>query len=97
MEAHVEIVRETMVEVQTELKSMNETLSENTRQLEVHIEGVRLAREQNTLLRLEVNERLAPIEEISNFVSSCSKLVIGMIALPPFIYYVIQIIHSLKS
>ena len=102
--AHIETMRDAMSIVQTELKSMNVTLAVNTRQLELHIEGVRLAREQNAILRdefdlreKEVNARLLPIEDNFKFVSKFSRLVIWAAAIPAVVFYVIQIIHSIRG
>lgn len=40
------------------VKAMDRTLAVNTEQLRLHMEGVKLAREQNEILRQEMNGRL---------------------------------------
>ena len=41
---------------------MNQTLAENTKQLEIHIQGVKLAREQNEILRADFDKRVDATE-----------------------------------
>lgn len=43
------------------LFSMSEILAKNTEQLKIHIEGVKLAREQNDILRKDVDTRFADV------------------------------------
>ena len=97
LEAHLEIVLDTVAVVQIELKTMNNILYLNTKQLEIHIEGVRLAREQNELLRKEFNSRIIPMEDNFKFIYKFGKLIACIITLPPFIYYVSQCIHIFKG
>ena len=47
----------------------------NTKELQIHIEGVRLAREQNDLLRQEMLARLEPLEKKSSQIDGAWKLI----------------------
>lgn len=98
---HVLIEIQRLHEGQTE---QGKTLSANTRQLEIHIEGVRLAREQNAILRNEfdlrreeVNARLSPIEDHVKFFSRITKMVAWSVVLPASVYYIIQIVRSFRG
>ena len=61
------------------LAENSQILSKNTGQLEIHIEGVRLAREQNDMLKTEMLARLAPLEKRSANFDGAWKLV-GILA-----------------
>ena len=85
-----------------------ETLSENTKQLEIHIEGVKLAREQNAILRADVEKKfdkvdneIQPLKEHVQYVNVAfkfwGKLFAVIIGLPACIYYVISIYLKLKG
>ena len=44
-------------------EKMSDTLQENTKQLEIHIEGVKLAREQNNLIKTQLEVRIDKNED----------------------------------
>jgi hypothetical protein len=46
-----------------EIAEMNKTLAVNTKQLEIHIEGVKLAREQNNILKEDIDNRFNELLE----------------------------------
>lgn len=103
--------RHVLIEIQRlsdRQERMNDTLTENTKQLEVHIEGVRLAREQNALLKGETAERfkdletsLEPIKDQVKFVNTSltfwSKTIGVVVVFPACIYYIISIYFKLKG
>ena len=89
-------------------EKMSETLTENTKQLEIHIEGVKLAREQNAMVRVEMLERFKEVEEeiepirdqmkfINTTISLWTKLLGTFVGIPAMIYYCINIYMKLKG
>jgi hypothetical protein len=97
MEAHLKVVIGRLDLHQAELQTMNQTLAVNTKQLEIHIEGVKLAREQNELLKVELNMRLQPIEDNFKFLYKFGKLIACLAAFPAILFYCIQLVHSFKG
>lgn len=106
MEVHLDNLKGITSEIQTEIQTMNKILVVNTTQLEIHIEGVRLAREQNDLLREDIDNRfklnqedLQPIKDHITFVNKTIKLWIKvltvLVALPAFSYYTISVCQKL--
>lgn len=85
-----------------------ETLSENTKQLEIHIEGVKLAREQNLILRADVERKfekvdneLIPLKNHVQYVNVAfkfwGKLFAVIFGLPACVYYLLSIYLKLKG
>jgi hypothetical protein len=84
-------------EIHRELRVMNETLIINTEQLKIHIEGVKLAREQNEDYRREMEFRLKPLEETSILARGYIKGFMFLIGTPAAIYYLTKIYEFIKS
>jgi hypothetical protein len=63
VKATLNYLREDFSLMKEELKVLNQTLAVNTKQLEIHIEGVKLAREQNELLKKDVDTRIDTFKE----------------------------------
>jgi len=78
--------------IQEDIGQIKQTLAVNTRELEIHIEGVNLAREQNDILKKQmevgfqnVNADMKPIKSHVSFVqgafwavSICCAILIGL-------------------
>jgi len=62
IEATLDFVREDLGLMRDEMKVMNQILAVNTEQLKHHIEGVKLAREQNDLLKSDVDTRMETLK-----------------------------------
>jgi hypothetical protein len=82
---------------------MNDTLTENTKQLEIHIAGVKAAREQNELLRIELDHRvdiveaeMAPLKSYIQTIQSVSMFVGKVLAVAGAIAGIIEafLLHS---
>ena len=108
IEANLDILKDNTSQIQEEIKVMNQILAVNTKQLEIHIEGVRLAREQNEILRKDVDARfekaakdLGPIRDHVKFVNQSVKIWLkiigGLFALPACLYYLISIYFKMKG
>lgn len=91
LEEKIDGQSESIKEIHKELKVMNETLIINTEQLKIHIEGVKLAREQNDLYRLDMESRIRPLEETNILARGYIKAGIFFIGTPAAIYYLVQI------
>lgn len=63
IEATLDYVREDLAVMNAQMKIMSETLAVNTEQLKVHIEGVKLAREQNELIKKDVEVRFEALRK----------------------------------
>jgi len=63
VKATLNYLKDDFVVMKDELKVMNQTLAVNTEQLKVHIEGVKLAREQNQLLRQDIDSRFSLLKQ----------------------------------
>jgi len=74
------------------LSENSKILAVNTSQLELHIEGVRLAREQNNLLKEEMLARLEPLEKRSANFDGAWKLVGMLAATIAFLASIVKII-----
>lgn len=68
-------IEDRLDEISKEISEMNKTLAVNTKQLEIHIEGVKLAREQNDILKnnleaqiTEIKDQFKPINKHITFV-----------------------------
>lgn len=63
----VENVQKSVEKIEVTLDHMSDTLQENTKQLEIHIEGVKLAREaavrQDELIKNASDKRFAEVDE----------------------------------
>jgi len=70
---------------------MNKVLSRNTDQLEIHIEGVDLARAQIEDLRDRTDERFKPLELYKVQVSAYWKVITVLALSPAAIYYALKI------
>lgn len=88
----------------TEQRDMREVLAVNTNQLALHIAGVAAAREQNEILRRDVDQRfknndeeLKPIKENFIQVKLLGRLALLIIGTPACIYYCLQIFKFLKG
>lgn len=97
IEATLELLSENVQNIQLEIRTMNETLAVNTKQLEIHIEGVMLAREQNDILRKDLDSRLAPIQEHVIQVRTMLKVFAVVAGLPAFVYYIIMAISKIRE
>jgi hypothetical protein len=104
IDATVDYLKDESTLMREQLQSMNQTLAVNTEQLKVHIEGVKLAREQNTILKADVDSRflqrdeeLKPVHKHVTQVSFLTKVFMWGIALPGAVYYCIQIFRSVKG
>jgi hypothetical protein len=108
LKATVDYLREDLVELRKSQDIMNQTLAVNTKQLELHIEGVKLAREQNDLLKkdvdtrfdsltLSMNAKFSPVQKHIDSVSILTKVALSCIGLPAAIYYVIKIVQLLTG
>ena len=105
MQATLDYLKDDFGMMREELKVMNQTLAVNTEQLKVHIEGVQLAREQNKLLRQDVDQRLdqmvselKPIEAHVTKVQLWGKIaawVAGSIIAPLAIWGAAKIIETI--
>lgn len=84
---HGEMIRE----MRFDQKAMNDTLNENTHQLAIHIEGVQQTREQIKLVRQELDDRVAPIEEQAKVFSFTYRALIALFAAPACLYYALKI------
>jgi hypothetical protein len=81
------------------LNKYNEILTENTSSLKVHIAGVNELREQNILIRREIQMRIQPLElaheKLKHFVEFTLKTM-GMIsAIVGFAYVVVKLIKGM--
>lgn len=63
VKATLNYLKDDFVGMKDELKVMSQTLAVNTEQLKVHIEGVKLAREQNELLKQDIDSRFSLIRQ----------------------------------
>jgi hypothetical protein len=108
LKATVDYLREDLVMLRESQDIMNKTLAVNTAQLELHIEGVKLAREQNELLKKDVdtrfetlnvsmNNKFSPVQKHINNVSFLAKVGLALISTPAAIYYVIKIVQLLTG
>lgn len=97
LEDKIDVQSEQIKEIHKELKVMNETLIINTAQLKIHIEGVKLAREQNDLYRSDMDSRLRPLEETNILARGYVKAVAFFIGLPAAIYYISKIYEFIKA
>lgn len=93
----LDALKDNVTGIQEELRVMNKTLLVNTEQLAVHIEGVRLAREQNELLRKETEARLQPIQDHVVRVNFIGKILALLIGAPAALFYVIQILKAVLA
>lgn len=75
-----------------EQRGMNVTLIENTEQLKVHIEGVKLARQEIADLRKLADGRFKPLEEHQIKVSAYWKVLTMVACAPAGIYYLCKIV-----
>ena len=80
------------------------TLVENTRQLEMHIAGVRLAREQNEILRddfnlrkRELDARLEPLEDQHIKLNAYWKILTVLALAPAGLYYLWLLLKLIKG
>lgn len=97
IEATLDIVKDNQRDTQEEIKVMNKILAVNTEQLSVHIEGVKLAREQNEILKKDVDDRFEamnaanePLQDHVKFVNKLTKVAMYCLS-PAAVYYIIQI------
>jgi hypothetical protein len=95
-------------EIQSEQNEINKTLSRNTDQLEIHIEGVKIARKeagearelaQEGIVGLadRMDKRFQPLELYKVQVSAYWKVVTIAALSPAAIYYLMQIVKLLKG
>lgn len=49
--------------LQEDINEIKQTMAVNTKELEIHIEGVKLAREQNELLKQEVDDKFQELSK----------------------------------
>ena len=59
----LEKIEDRLDEISKQIAEMNKTLAVNTTQLEIHIEGVKQAREQNDILRVNLERQIVEIQE----------------------------------
>jgi hypothetical protein len=97
IEVKIDDQSEKIREIRQELSTMNATLIVNTEQLKLHIEGVRLARQQNEDYRREMDQRLKPIEEANILARGYIKAFMFFIGMPAAIYYLTKIYDFIKS
>lgn len=105
MKATLDYLKEDFGLFRQELKVMSQTLAVNTRQLEVHIEGVQLARQQNDILKRDVDNRMyeinANIEPIKVHVTKVqlwgkiAAWTAGTVIAPMAIWGAIKIVETL--
>lgn len=70
-------IEDRLDKISEEIAEMNKTLAINTTQLEIHIEGVKLAREQNNLLKEEFEKQLKRINKHIDFVQGAAWAIAG--------------------
>jgi hypothetical protein len=97
LETKIDLLKESTDGISVELKEMNKTLSAQAEDLKFHIESVRLAREQNDLLKQDMDTRLAPIQKHVIQVNFLGKMMLVFVAFPAAVYYVAQIIRMLMG
>lgn len=68
-------IEDRLDKISEEISEMNKTLAINTTQLEIHIEGVKLAREQNNLLKEEFDRQLRRINAHIDFVQGAAAAI----------------------
>lgn len=92
LEDKLDILQQDIAEIKKTINENTIQLAVNTKQLEIHIEGVRLAREQNDLLKKDfdtrfeaLNSDIKPIKNHVSFVKGalwalgiCGALLLGL-------------------
>ena len=73
----LERIYEKLDKIDDRLSSVERIMAVNTAQLEIHIEGVRLAREQNDIIRDDVEQRLQPLEKRASIGDAALKIAGG--------------------
>lgn len=97
LETKVDIIHQDVGELKNEMKSVNKILAVQEENLRLHMEGVRLAREQNDLLKQDVDARLAPIQEHVTRVNFLGKIILAFVAFPASVYYIAQLVRMLMG
>jgi chromosome segregation ATPase len=103
LEAHTEAFedhKKMFMLITEQMKSMNETLAKNTKELEIHIEGVRTARaelkvvEENlALAKSSFEKRVEPIEQHVQFVGKAVRFVVAGCS-PAALYYMVRLVKE---
>lgn len=93
----LKVIQDDQRELRNRQENMNEILAANVEQLKIHIEGVRLIREQNELMRREFDAKIAPLEGHVTRVNFGAKIGLFLIGLPACVYYTFQIIRFIRG
>jgi len=97
LDTKVGLIGADVSELKGEMKSVNKILAVQEENLRQHMESVRLAREQNELIKQELEGKIAPIQKHVNNVNFLGKIMIALVAFPAAMYYIAQLVRMLMG